>query len=116
MGHRGHADRRAAFGYSARLRFGRQVMDERRKRLRYRAWRRGFREADLILGRFADARLETLGDAEVMAFEALLDAPDQDVYEWVAGLAAAPEPYRTPLLDQIRAFAPEALSDRNDPT
>jgi antitoxin CptB len=30
---------------------------QRLNRIRFRAWRRGFREADLILGGFADACL-----------------------------------------------------------
>ena len=32
----------------------------RRKRLRFRAWHRGIREADLILGPFADAHIDAL--------------------------------------------------------
>ena len=49
-------------------------MDETRlKRLRFRAWRRGFREADLILGPFADRHASSLSEAQVTAFEALLE-------------------------------------------
>jgi antitoxin CptB len=80
-------------------------MDERRKKLRFRAWRRGFREIDLILGRFADARISSLDAAELDAFEALLDAPDQLVYDWIAGLAPAPVDFDTPTLRRIRTFA-----------
>ncbi|MDZ4775430.1 MAG: succinate dehydrogenase assembly factor 2 [Alphaproteobacteria bacterium] len=80
------------------------MLDERRKRLRFRAWRRGFREIDLILGGFADARLESLSDSDVAAFEALLEAPDQDVYDWVVGRTPAPISHETPLLGAIRSF------------
>ncbi|MBL8560197.1 MAG: succinate dehydrogenase assembly factor 2 [Hyphomonadaceae bacterium] len=80
------------------------MLDERRKRLRFRAWRRGFREIDLILGGFADARLESLNDSDVTAFEALLEASDQDVYDWVVGRTPAPPVHETPLLADIRAF------------
>jgi antitoxin CptB len=79
-------------------------MDDRRKKLKFRAWRRGFREIDLILGRFADARLAELDDAGLDAFEALLEAPDQDVYLWITEEVAAPPQYDTPTLAQIRAF------------
>jgi antitoxin CptB len=79
------------------------MWDERRKRLRFRAWRRGFREIDLILGGFADARLQTLDEAGLSAFERLLDVPDQDVYAWVVGRAPAPISHDTPLLADIRA-------------
>jgi len=100
----GRADRRAPIVYSACLSNGRDMLDERRKRLRFRAWRRGFREIDLILGGFADARLESLSDSDVTAFEALLEAPDQDVYDWVVGRTPAPISHETPLLAAIRAF------------
>jgi antitoxin CptB len=79
-------------------------MDDRRKKLRFRAWRRGFREIDLILGGFADRRLAELDDAGLDAFEALLEAPDQDVYLWITEEAAAPPEYDTPTLALIRAF------------
>jgi antitoxin CptB len=80
-------------------------MDEtRRKRLRFRAWRRGFREADLILGPFADSHVQSLTDAQVEAFEVLLDLPDHDVYGWIVSDDPAPDPYETDLIALIRAF------------
>ena len=79
-------------------------MDDRRKKLRFRAWRRGFRELDLILGPFADACLADMNDAGLDAFEALLNANDQDVYAWVTEAADAPSDHDTPTLEQIRAF------------
>ena len=86
-------------------------MDDRRKKLKFRAWRRGFREIDLILGRFADARLAELDDAGLDAFEALLEAPDQDVYLWITEEVAAPPEYDTPTLALIRAFRFELNTD-----
>ena len=63
---------------------------DRRKRLKFRAWRRGFREIDLILGGFADRYLVELDETGLQAFERLLDAPDQDVYAWITEEAPAP--------------------------
>lgn len=83
-------------------------MDDRRKKLRFRAWRRGFREIDLILGGFADQRLDALDSAGLDAFESLLDAADQDVYAWIVGQAAAPPEHDTPLLAALQAFCREA--------
>ncbi|MGE0044497.1 MAG: succinate dehydrogenase assembly factor 2 [Hyphomonadaceae bacterium] len=80
-------------------------MDDRRKKLAFRAWRRGFREIDLILGPFADAHLETLSDAEADAFEALMHAPDQAVYAWITGQELPWPEYDTPTLERIRRFA-----------
>jgi antitoxin CptB len=79
-------------------------MDDRRKKLRFRAWRRGFREIDLILGAFADRRIADLDESGLDAFEALLDAPDQEVYEWVTEQAPSPREHDTPVLASIRAF------------
>lgn len=80
------------------------MADARLEKLRYRAWRRGFREADLILGGFADARLATLRPDELEAFEQLLDQADHDVWDWIVGQAAPPPAFDGPLLAQIRAF------------
>jgi antitoxin CptB len=80
-------------------------MDETRlKRLRFRAWRRGFREADLIFGPFADSHVQSLTEPEVEAFEQLLDLPDHDVYGWILGTLPTPADFETPLLHRIRAF------------
>lgn len=79
-------------------------MDDRRKKLRFRAWRRGFREIDLILGPFADSRLADLDQRGLEAFERLLEAPDQDVYAWITEQAAPPPEFDTPTLALIREF------------
>lgn len=79
-------------------------MDDRRKKLKFRAWRRGFRELDLILGPFADSMLESFDEAGLDAFEALLNGDDQEVYAWVTDAAEVPAEFHTPTLEQIRAF------------
>lgn len=63
----------------------------RLKRLRMRAWRRGTREMDLILGPWAEAELDALGEADLDAFEALLEENDQDLYRWVSGAEPPPD-------------------------
>ena len=74
-------------------------MEETRlKRLRFRAWRRGFREADLILGPFADSHASGFSEIETLAFEALLDQTDHDVYDWIVSGGPAPDPFETDLM------------------
>lgn len=82
------------------------MLDERRKRLTFRAWRRGFREMDLILGGFADAHSAVLDEPALAAFERLLEVADDDVYAWIIGTAPAPPEHDTPLLARLRAFEP----------
>jgi antitoxin CptB len=80
-------------------------MDEARlKRLRFRAWRRGFLEADLVLGPFADSHALTLTEIEVAAFERLLDRNDHDVYGWIVTGGDAPTDDEAALISRIRAF------------
>jgi antitoxin CptB len=87
-------------------------MDPRRSKLKYRAWRRGITEADLILGPFADARLPGMSDAELDEFETLLDQPDHDLYAWVLGQDQPPSALDGPVLAMIRAFAPLQARER----
>jgi len=54
--------------------------------------RRGIKEMDIILMRFAQARLTDLSAAQLDLYEAILDENDQDLYQWVTGQAAAPRP------------------------
>ncbi len=81
-------------------------MDIRRKRLVYRANYRGFKEADLILGGFAKANIESLTEDELTMFEDLLSAKDHDIYNWISGKDLVPEIYDTPLFKRICDFKP----------
>lgn len=84
-------------------------MDEnRRSKLRFRAWRRGFRELDLLVGSFADACLDGLDQAGLDEFEALLAVPDWEMYAWLTGQEEIPESRRGPVLAQMIAqrYAP----------
>lgn len=72
----------------------------RLKRLRMRSWRRGTREMDLILGRFADAHLPQLDAPTLDLYEDLLDENDWDLYYWITGAATPPEAL-APLLTEI---------------
>ena len=58
-------------------------IETRRKRLRFRCWHRGSREADLLLGRFADQYLDGFDAKQLERFEALLDQEDPDIWDWV---------------------------------
>ncbi|MBY6241110.1 succinate dehydrogenase assembly factor 2 [Methylosinus sp. Sm6] len=79
-------------------------LDIRRRRIRFRAWRRGMREMDLIMGGFVDARVRELGDGELDQLEALLDADDDAVYLWLSRAVPVPPGYDTPLFHKIAAF------------
>jgi len=84
------------------------TLDTQRKKLRIRAWRRGFKEADLILGRFCDDNIDSLDKAGLDAFEALLDQSDQDVYGWIIGREPVPAEFDTPVMTRLKAFRVDA--------
>jgi antitoxin CptB len=79
-------------------------LDERRKRILFRSWHRGMREMDLLMGKFSDARISELSDAELDDYEILIDAPDRDILGWLTGEFALPEEYNTPLFQKLKAF------------
>jgi antitoxin CptB len=79
-------------------------LDVRRRKLLFRAWRRGVRETDLIVGRFADAHIETFDDAGLDDFERLIEVPNADLYAWVVDAEAVPPDYDTVVFRQLRSF------------
>jgi antitoxin CptB len=79
-------------------------LDDRRKRLLFRCWHRGTREMDLILGRFADAEIETLDDDELAELEVLLEVPDPDLYAAVTGHQQLAPGEAGALFERIKAF------------
>ena len=78
--------------------------DFRRRRLRYRAWHRGIREMDLLMGRFVDAELDALSTAEISGLEALLDIPDPELFAWLTEQAPVPADQDTPLFRRLKLF------------
>jgi antitoxin CptB len=79
-------------------------LDARRRKLLFRAWHRGMREMDLIMGRFADARIEQLAAAELADFEHLMEVPDRELLAWIIGEADVPPNYDTALFRRLRDF------------
>jgi antitoxin CptB len=76
---------------------------DRRKRLRFRAWHRGMKEMDLILGTFADAHLAQMNADDLDAFERLIEMPDADLLSWISGNGEPPERGLTDLIERLRA-------------
>jgi antitoxin CptB len=79
-------------------------LDDRRKRLLFRCWHRGTREMDLILGRFADATIAELADAELAQLERLIELPDPDLYAALTGGKPLGTEDQGALFDRIKAF------------
>lgn len=77
-------------------------MDEELRALKYRAWHRGTREADMMIGGYFDAH-SAAWDADARAwFSDLLSEQDVDVMAWAIGTADAPERFQGPMLDALQ--------------
>ena len=79
-------------------------LDVRRRKILFRAWHRGLREVDLILGRFADGNIEQLTEADLSEFENLMSVPDGELLAWLTGEAEVPATYDGPLFRRLRDF------------
>ena len=87
-------------------------LSERRRKLLFRAWRRGVREMDLIVGRFADVYIDKFDEPALDDFERLIEAPNADLYAWVVGQADIPANYDTAVLRQLKSFHSQAEAPR----
>jgi antitoxin CptB len=76
--------------------------DPRRRRVLFRAWRRGTQEVDLLLGSFAEDFLAVFDDAQLDRFEALLDCPDVELLDWITGRSAAPREHDHDVMRLLR--------------
>ena len=75
----------------------------RRKKLRYRAWHRGTREMDLVLGPYADAHTEAMDEAQLDRLEALMSEEDPPLLTWVMGQEEPPAHVDRAFLDEVIA-------------
>ncbi|AJP71836.1 FAD assembly factor SdhE [Sphingomonas hengshuiensis] len=78
--------------------------EHRLKRLRFRAWHRGVKEADLLIGGFFDAHHAGWNDAEIELFEALLEEQDVDIMAWAMGTAGVPMHYQGSILSVLKTL------------
>ena len=74
---------------------------DRLRRLKFRAWHRGTREADYMIGCFFDRHHATWSEAEVALFERLVEEEDVDIMAWALGTQAVPAGYAGPMLDAM---------------
>ena len=79
-------------------------LDPRRRRVLFRSWHRGIREMDLIMGRFADAEIGTMSDADLDEFERLIEVPDRDLFRWITGEDETPSNYDTAVFRRLKGF------------
>ncbi|MDB5690418.1 MAG: hypothetical protein JWL91_2294 [Sphingomonas bacterium] len=77
-------------------------LDNRLKRLRFRAWHRGTKEADLLVGGFFDTHSASWQEAEIAWFEALIAEEDVEIMAWAIGTATPPPRYEGAMMQAMR--------------
>ncbi|MET3560049.1 antitoxin CptB [Bartonella japonica] len=76
-------------------------LDVRRRRLVFRAWHRGIREMDIILGQYIDAHIVMMSDKMISEFEYIMSFDDRDLLTWITGEIAPPFEIDGPLFRDI---------------
>ncbi len=76
----------------------------RRKRLRFRSWHRGSKEADILLGNFADKYLGEMDAHELDLYEDLIEEPDVDIVSWVTSNREPPERFKTIVMTRLQSL------------
>lgn len=79
-------------------------LETRLKRLRFRAWHRGVKEADLMIGGFFDAHHAGWNEAEVDLFETLLEEQDVDIMAWAMGTEPVPARYEGTIMLALKTL------------
>jgi antitoxin CptB len=94
--------RRLGFASAAFLHWNEMDREDRLKRLGFRAWHRGTREADLLIGGFFERHSDQWSDEETAWFEALVEEQDVDIMAWAIGTAPAPERFEGAMMGRLR--------------
>jgi antitoxin CptB len=81
-----------------------ESLETRRRRLRFRSWHRGTREADLILGRFADTHLADFSAEQLDRYAQLLEKSDPDIWDWLTDRVPVPAVDDSDVLRLLKNF------------
>ena len=76
-------------------------LQHRLRRLKFRAWHRGTREADYMIGCFFDRHHAAWDDAAIAWFERMVEEEDVEIMAWALGTLPVPAAYAGPLMDAM---------------
>ncbi len=75
---------------------------DRLKRLRFRAWHRGTKEADLMIGGFFDRYGADWSEAEIDWYERFLEEQDVDIMAWAIGTQPVPKRFEGAMIQKLK--------------
>lgn len=88
------------------------LSEEVRRRTLWRAHHRGTREADMLVGGFADRWLDSLDADGLRWFEAVLEEQDVDIMAWAFKTAVPPRQLEGKWMERLCALDYIRLTER----
>ena len=76
--------------------------DIRLKRLRFRAWHRGTREAEYMIGGYFDRHAASWDEGRIALFEEFLEEQDVDIMAWAFGVQPVPERWAGTMMEELK--------------
>ena len=86
------------------MEFNDNAAESRLRRIRFRAWHRGTREADYMIGCYFDRFHRTWDEPELVWFETLIEEDDVDIMGWALGTLAIPPEYAGPQMERMQVL------------
>ena len=77
-------------------------MDDQLRALKWRAWHRGTKEADMMIGGYYDAHHASWDECQTAWFGELLAEQDVDIMAWAIGTLPVPPRFEGPMMDAFR--------------
>ena len=78
------------------------TFEGRKQRAKFRAWHRGTREADFMIGGFFDRYHANWAEEELAWFEALLEEDDVDIMAWALKIQPTPTRFQGKLIEAMQ--------------
>lgn len=78
------------------------IEENRLRAMKFRAWHRGTKEADLMIGSFFDRFSHGWDAGQAQWFEALLEEDDVEIMAWAIGTAQPPARYEGEMMQALR--------------
>ena len=75
---------------------------DRLKALKFRAWHRGTREADYMIGCYFDRFHTRWSEADLAWFEALIEEDDVEIMAWALGTEPVPARFAGPRMARMQ--------------
>ena len=81
------------------------MISQMKKRLIYQSWHRGIKEADLILGPFADKYISEFSEEELYDYARILEIPDNDFLRWIFHQEPPPEELNSTIMQRLVEYS-----------